>query len=170
MTSRLEGDQLDAEWRKSCGNTPFATIDLGPLGEEDALSLAADLINTTHSLALACIERAGGNPLFLEQLLRNAQEGSQQAVPASIQSLVLARMDRLTARDREAFQVAAIIGQRFELALLRRLINVPNYTCEKSHKKRPSASGGQRLSLCPCSHPGGSLLINAAVASPRAAR
>jgi class 3 adenylate cyclase/tetratricopeptide (TPR) repeat protein len=130
MTSRLEGDQLDAEWRKSCRNTPFATIDLGPLREEDALSLAAAFIDATHSLALACIERAGGNPLFLEQLLRNAQEGSQQAVPASIKSLVLARMDRLAARDREAFQVAAIIGQRFELALLRRLTGLPNYTCE----------------------------------------
>ena len=142
MTSRLEADQLDAEWRKSCGNTPFATIDLGPLREEDALSLAATFIDTTHSLALACIERAGGNPLFLEQLLRNAQEGSQQAVPASIQSLVLARMDRLAVKDREAFQVAAIIGQRFELSLLRRLISAPNYTCENLVKSALVLSEG----------------------------
>ena len=129
-TSRLEGDQLDADWRKSCSTTQIATVDLGPLREEDALSLAAAFIDATHSLALACIERAAGNPLFLEQLLRNAQEGSQQAVPASIQSLVLARMDRLAVRDREAFQVAAVIGQRFELTLLRHLTGVPDYTCE----------------------------------------
>jgi class 3 adenylate cyclase/tetratricopeptide (TPR) repeat protein len=130
MTSRVEGDRLDAAWRASCRNTPFATIDLGPLPEQDALNLAGTFVDATHSVALACIERAGGNPLFLEQLLRNAQEGSQDAVPASVQSLVLARMDRLTPRDREAFQVAAVIGQRFDLALLRRLTGVPDYTCE----------------------------------------
>jgi hypothetical protein len=75
-----------------------------------------------HSVALACIERAGGNPLFLEQLLRNAEEGSEGAIPASMQSLVLARMDRLAQRDRQAFHAAAVIGQRFDLALLRHLI------------------------------------------------
>jgi class 3 adenylate cyclase/tetratricopeptide (TPR) repeat protein len=130
MTSRVEGDRLDAAWRASCRNTPFATIDLGPLPDQDALSLAGTFIDATHSVALACIERAGGNPLFLEQLLRNAQEGSHDAVPASVQSLVLARMDRLTRRDRDAFQVAAVIGQRFDLELLRRLTGVPDYTCE----------------------------------------
>ena len=81
-------------------------------------------------MALACIERAAGNPLFLEQLLRNAEEGSEDMIPASIQSLVLARMDRLAARDRKAFQTAAVIGQRFDLNLLRRLLDAPDYTCD----------------------------------------
>jgi len=92
MTSRVEGDQLDAAWRASCRGTPFATIDLGPLRGDEALSLVGNFVDATHSVALACIERAGGNPLFLEQLLRNAQEGSRDAIPASIQSLVQARI------------------------------------------------------------------------------
>ena len=129
MTSRVEGDPLDAAWRASCHGTPFATIDLGPLRSDEALSLAGSFIDATERVARACIERAGGNPLFLEQLLRNAEEGSEEAVPATIQSLVLARMDRLTVRDREAFQAAAVIGQRFGLALLRRLIDTPDYLC-----------------------------------------
>ena len=130
MTSRVEGDPLDAAWRASCRGTPFATIDLGPLRGDEALSLAGSFINATYSVALACIERAGGNPLFLEQLLQNAEEGSEDAVPASIQSLVLARMDRLAQRDRQAFQAAAVIGQRFDLALLRHLIDKPDYVCD----------------------------------------
>jgi class 3 adenylate cyclase/tetratricopeptide (TPR) repeat protein len=129
MTSRVEGDQLDAAWRAGCRGTPFATIDLGPLRGDEALSLVGSFIDATHSVALACIERAGGNPLFLEQLLRNAQEGSRDAIPASIQSLVQARMDRLGARDRDAFQMAAVIGQRFDLELLRHLMAAPDYTC-----------------------------------------
>jgi class 3 adenylate cyclase/tetratricopeptide (TPR) repeat protein len=129
MTSRVEGDPLDAAWRASCRGTPFATIDLGPLRSDEALSLAGTFIDATERVARACIARAGGNPLFLEQLLHNAEEGSEEAVPATIQSLVLARMDRLTSRDREAFQAAAVIGQRFGLALLRRLIDAPDYAC-----------------------------------------
>ncbi|MFM0336747.1 adenylate/guanylate cyclase domain-containing protein [Paraburkholderia fungorum] len=129
MTSRVDGDPLDAAWRAGCRGTPFATIDLGPLRRDEALNLAGSFIDATERVARACIERAGGNPLFLEQLLHNAGEGSAEAVPATIQSLVLARMDRLTSRDREAFQAAAVIGQRFSLPLLRRLIDAPEYAC-----------------------------------------
>jgi hypothetical protein len=130
MTSRVEGDPLDLAWRASCRGTPFETIDLGPLRHDEALSLAGSFIDATQRVALACIERAAGNPLFLEQLLRSAEEGREDAVPASVQSLVLARMDRLAPRDRQAFQAAAVIGQRFALALLRRLIGASDYACD----------------------------------------
>ncbi|QCP52579.1 adenylate/guanylate cyclase domain-containing protein [Trinickia violacea] len=130
MTSRVEGDPLDAAWRARCRDIPFATIDLGPLRKEEALSLAGNFIDATQRVALACVERADGNPLFLEQLLRNAEEGSGKAVPGSIQSLVLARMDRLSPRDRLAFQAAAVIGQRFDIALLRQLVDEPDYVCD----------------------------------------
>jgi class 3 adenylate cyclase/tetratricopeptide (TPR) repeat protein len=129
-TSRVEGDPIDATWRARCRDTPCATIDLGPLRKDEALSLAGNFIDATQRVALACIERAGGNPLFLEQLLRNAEEGSGNGVPGSIRSLVLARMDRLAPRDRLAFQAAAVIGQRFGIALLRRLIDDPGYVCD----------------------------------------
>jgi len=35
MTSRIEGDPIDAAWRASCRGTPFATIDLGPLRRDE---------------------------------------------------------------------------------------------------------------------------------------
>ncbi|HXW29714.1 MAG TPA: adenylate/guanylate cyclase domain-containing protein, partial [Xanthobacteraceae bacterium] len=130
MTSRVEGDPLDAAWRASARGVSFATIDLGPLRADEALTLAGSFLDATQALARACIERAGGNPLFLEQLLRNAEEGSEEAIPASIQSLVLARTDRLAPHDRQAIQAASIIGQRFELPLLRQMIGMPDYVCD----------------------------------------
>ena len=130
ITARVEGDPVDPAWRSACRGTPFATIDLGPLRRDEALNLAGSFIDATQRLALACIERAGGNPLFLEQLLHNAEEGSEDTIPASIQSLVLARMDRLQTIDRQAFQAASVIGQRFELPLLRKLLDVPDYICD----------------------------------------
>lgn len=131
MTSRVEGDPVDAAWRASCRGTPLATIDLGPLHRNEALRLAGGFMDATQRVAAACIERAGGNPLFLEQLLRNVEEGTADAIPPSIQSLVLARMDRLTPSDHRAFQTAAVIGQRFSLTLLRHLIDDPAYVCDR---------------------------------------
>jgi class 3 adenylate cyclase/tetratricopeptide (TPR) repeat protein len=130
ITSRVEGDPLDAAWRASCPRTPFATIDLRPLRHDEARSLAGGFLDASERVALLCIERAGGNPLFLEQLLRNAEEGREDAVPASIQSLVLARMDRLAILDRQAFQAASVIGPRFGLPLLRRMMGVTDYVCD----------------------------------------
>lgn len=129
MTSRIEGDPLDSAWRGATHGSPLMTIDLGPLRPDEALELASGLMDATQQTALRCIERADGNPLFLEQLLRNAEESEDEAVPASVQSLVLARTDRLPTHDKDALQAAAVIGQRFALDTLRHLIGNPRYSC-----------------------------------------
>ena len=127
MTTRREGDPIDAAWRTSCDATPLATIDLGPLRPADARLLASAFFATSPRFTEDCIDRAEGNPLFLEQLLRNAEEGAAETMPSSIQSLVLARMDRLPPRDRRALQAAAVIGQRVELAAIRHVMDDPAY-------------------------------------------
>lgn len=127
LTTRVEGDPLDESWRASVRANPPVTIDLGPLGREDALVLAASFLGAGTRTALACVERADGNPLFLEQLLRHAEANEAAGIPASIRSLVLGRMDRLAPADRHAVQAAAVIGQQFGLPLLRHLIDDPSY-------------------------------------------
>jgi class 3 adenylate cyclase/tetratricopeptide (TPR) repeat protein len=130
LTSRLDGDPLNRAWRAGIGGASLTTVDLAPLGKQDALSLAGAFIDASQRVALACVERAEGNPLFLEQLLRNAEEGADEAIPASIRSLVLARMDRLSASDKRALQAASIMGQRFDLATLRHLLQAAEYRCD----------------------------------------
>jgi class 3 adenylate cyclase/tetratricopeptide (TPR) repeat protein len=130
MTSRFEGDPLDKSWRASTHGSPLMTIDLGPLRVEEAKLLAAGLMQAASRLATECIERAEGNPLFLEQLLRNAAESEAASLPASIQSLVLARMDRLSASDKAMLQAASVIGKRFALAALRALIDDADAGCD----------------------------------------
>ena len=51
-------------------------------------------------------------------------------LPASLHSLVLARMDRLPERDRAALRAASVVGQRFPLALVRELARMPDYSCD----------------------------------------
>lgn len=128
MTSRIEGDPIDRSWRAKA-RTPFVSIDLEPLREEDALSFAGNLFDSDNRFVLSCVERANGNPLFLEQLLRNAEESEDKSLPDSIQSLVMARLDRLDAEDKRALQAASILGQRFGLDILGSLLGNPSYDC-----------------------------------------
>ena len=129
MTSRIEGDPLDQAWRGSTRGSPLMTMDLGPLREEEAVVMASVFMDATNQFAKSCIERAEGNPLFLEQLLRNAEEHGEEDMPASIQSLVLARMDRLSVEDKRALQAASVIGQHFALDTLCHLLDQDLYTC-----------------------------------------
>ena len=129
LTSRVAGDPLTAAWRASVQGSPLLTIDLGPLGAKDAIELAGGIFAGPTEFVRKCVERSGGNPLFLEQLMRAAGEQGD-ALPASLSSLVLARMDRLPEPDRAALRAAAVIGQRFPLALVRELAQMPDYSCD----------------------------------------
>ncbi len=99
--------------------------DLAPLSTRDALALARSYLTANPQVAAGCVERAQGNPLFLTQLLRNGADGA--FVPATIQSVVQSRLDRLAPADKRALQAAAVIGQRFDLALLRHLLDEASY-------------------------------------------
>lgn len=129
LTSRIEGDKLNRLWRSRIGSTPMITLDLMPLREEDALRLASDFFDTTNKFAMTCVERANGNPLFLDQLLRGAETAREHAVPDSVQSIVQARMDALASKERMALQAASVLGQRFSIVVLQHLINDKDYDC-----------------------------------------
>lgn len=144
ITSRIDGDQLDRSWRATTEGSPLTTIDLGPLRARDSIALISEFVDATDSLARTCLERAAGNPLFLEQLLRTAQEDSEASLPESIQSLVLARMDRLDPKDKQALQAASVIGQRFDTDALCQLLKTTNYdtrTVVEHNLVRPEGSG-----------------------------
>jgi hypothetical protein len=143
MTSRAEGDPIDKTWRARAADSPILTWDLGPLRKEEAVSLVAGFIDASDDMARRCIERAAGNPLFLEQLLLNVAKGSSESVPDSIKSLVLTRVDQLRDEDKQALQAAAVLGQRFDLQGLRFLIDNSDYECRnliEHHLVRPEGS------------------------------
>ncbi len=144
MTTRLEGDGLDAHWRRMAGGG-VVTIDLGPLLLEEARSIARRFIEAS-AFADRCVERAGGNPLFLVELLRGGGELTKGRLPASIQSVVLARTDLLSVQDRRAIQLASVLGQRFSLSHLRTLLQDPDFVCDSLVRAvllRPAQDGLQ---------------------------
>ncbi len=131
FTSRIEGDPWageEAEYLKELG---CMTIDLQDLGQDEARQMAETLGLTNLDYIEQCRERAGGNPLFLDQLFRSVIDGTGDSLPATIQSVVLARMDSLDTDDRRALQAASVMGQRFSLELLRALLGRSNYSCDE---------------------------------------
>lgn len=115
-----------------------------------ALELVASLAQEVLGQAVApglvelLAERAGGNPLFAENILAYLQEqgwlawnGSAweiagelaqfslkgtAALPADIGGVLVARLDRLAQDVREVVQTAAVLGREFDLRLLRRML------------------------------------------------
>lgn len=125
VTTRPESGAFDAARRAHARDVPALTLDLGPLGDAAADALAARFALAGPDIAARCVARAGGNPLFLEQLLLAAGDALRDALPGSIQALVLARMDRLAPADKAALQAASVLGQRAESAAWQALLDAP---------------------------------------------
>jgi tetratricopeptide (TPR) repeat protein len=70
------------------------------------------------------VEAAGGNPLFLEELVASFTEGATEAttnLPGSIQAIIAARLDALGPAERAVLFDASVIGKIFWEGALARL-------------------------------------------------
>jgi class 3 adenylate cyclase/tetratricopeptide (TPR) repeat protein len=110
---------------------PWATpecltrVVLSPLSPDDSLALVADVVARTQvpeALVRTILDRADGNPLFLEELARAvAEEGAvapAPSVPDSLRAVLSARIDRLPDTLKRVLQTAAVLGREFPRALL----------------------------------------------------
>lgn len=94
---------------------------LKPLGVADSARLASALVpgGLLPDQATAIAERAGGNPLFLEELARAVAAGSDLGtLPETVEGIISAEIDRLSPRDRTLLRYAAVLGRSFEPALV----------------------------------------------------
>jgi len=102
-------------------------------------------INLPQSVVDQVYERAGGVPLFVEEFTKMA-EGSgvldqsedsgrrlktlmMRAIPATLQDLIMARLERMDG-DREMAQLAATLGREFSYELLAAVANVDQSTLD----------------------------------------
>jgi predicted ATPase len=76
------------------------------------------------------IEKAEGNPFFLEELTRVVIEHSDsetpRGVPDTIQGVLMARIDRLPEAHKRLLQTASVLGREFAPRLLQALWEEPN--------------------------------------------
>jgi len=94
---------------------------LRPLSAAASEKIVASILNVGDPAAAAIAERGEGNPFFLEELARATRDQVADkegvAVPETVQQVLAARIDRLTADQKAALQVAAVLGREFSLDL-----------------------------------------------------
>ncbi len=113
------------------------TLALDPLGDADISALVGELVGADPSVgAVAALitERTAGNPFFAEEMVRElAERGvlegargrylcrtdvAEVSVPATVQAVIAARIDRLEPGAKQTLSAAAVIGSQFGLDLL----------------------------------------------------
>ena len=99
------------------GRRNVTSIDLPPLRASEVEQLIASLGSQglAGDVLRTIAQRAEGNPLFVEELVRMIVEGSVPGaqIPDTVQAVITARIDRLPAPERRALQAASVIGRTF---------------------------------------------------------
>ncbi len=120
-------DLLDTRPTWGGGIRRASAIELAPLDDDeseelvDALIARAEVPPAQRALVL---ERAEGNPLFLEEIARTLRENEElDRIPDSVQALIAARIDRLQPGEKRILQSAALIGRVFWQGALERLVD-----------------------------------------------
>jgi adenylate cyclase len=133
--------EYHAEWmRKSW----YQQLPLAPLGPEAIRELLDDLLGSDASvecLAEAIRQRTAGSPFFTEEVVQSLiesghLEGSRGhyrlvasiesiQVPETVQSVLVARIDRLPEREKQVLQTAAVIGREFSEPVLEAVSELP---------------------------------------------
>ena len=124
------------------GRRSFSSVALDPLPPDEADRLVELLLaveDLPEALHRRILERAEGNPFFLEEIIRQLidagrlvhEKGRWRAasgiadveVPDTVQGVLTARIDLLAAEDKRTLQLAAVVGRIFWPGPVSRLLN-----------------------------------------------
>jgi class 3 adenylate cyclase/tetratricopeptide (TPR) repeat protein len=139
-------DRQSPAWRlRQQAETDFphlwTEVTLDRLSDEDSEALLGELVpgaTLPDGLRRRILEKAEGNPLFLEEIVRaladaralvrgddgawRVAEGAVDVpVPESVHTLIAARIDRLDELARQTLQAASVIGRTFGYRVLQRV-------------------------------------------------
>jgi class 3 adenylate cyclase/tetratricopeptide (TPR) repeat protein len=123
----------------------YQQIPLVPLGPEATEQMLYELLGAEAAAAglpRLVRERTGGNPFFIEEVIRSlvesgSLEGDRGAyrlakpvedleIPPTVQAVLAARIDRLADREKQVLHRAAVIGKQFAELVLRRVAELPD--------------------------------------------
>jgi class 3 adenylate cyclase/tetratricopeptide (TPR) repeat protein len=126
---------------------------LGPLTRDDLVALAKE---SAGDAALppgaldGIVDRSGGNPLFLQELVRATVEGGVTELPDTIEAVIAASLDTLRPPDRSLLRHAAVLGGHVPIDVLARMLGTPRAVVERdvarlSHFLHPSGRSALRF-------------------------
>lgn len=106
--------ELDSLFPGLWGELSPQRLELGPLTRRACEELvAATAPELSPELASRMVERSGGSPYFLEELLRGAAQGRGMALPGTVLAMLQARLDALEPGVRRVLRAASVFGESF---------------------------------------------------------
>ncbi len=109
-------------------------VNLVPLSGRDGQALIENLGEIPDELRAQILGTAGGNPLFIEQLLAHAtEEVEQETMPGSLDALLASRLDRLAAGELSVLQRASVVGREFSRAAVVHLVRLEEAATVGAH-------------------------------------
>jgi class 3 adenylate cyclase/tetratricopeptide (TPR) repeat protein len=128
-------------WESKSYDTRLRIDPFPPESAEELLTALVGQDESLETLKRVLIERTQGNPFFLEETVRTLVEtnvlvGDRGAyritkapeawqIPATIQAILAARIDRLAPEDKPLLQAASVIGKDVPLTLLQAIADAP---------------------------------------------
>ncbi|AWM03558.1 ATP-binding protein [Bradyrhizobium amphicarpaeae] len=138
LTSRPNGMPV---WIARCHAEIVA---MRPLDDDSGLAMLADMLGPSianDDLKNRIISHTANVPLFIEEVCRGLRDSGtlrgqwgdlalvrpidELGIPSSIQGVIAARLDRVSRQERSILQIAAALGPRSSVAMLRRLVEFP---------------------------------------------
>ena len=107
---------IEARWTPEPGKYNGITLQLDPLDEEATGELVRALLDgkADPETVTLLLERSGGNPFFIEELVAFMLESGDttqiREVPATLHGLLAARLDALDPAERSLLEDCAIVG------------------------------------------------------------
>ena len=124
-------------------DSKYFSITLDPLGAEQTDVMVINLLGMQglpRNVRDLIIEKAEGNPFFIEELIRSlietqqlvrenshwkvVSENAKFSLPNTLRGVLSARVDRLPEMTKHILQNAAVIGRSFDLRVLKRLTSL----------------------------------------------
>jgi len=154
----------------------YQELALAPLASEAIGDLLEELLgpDAARELAGAIQERTGGNPFFVEEVVRSLIQAGHLSgtpghhrvvgsvrdleIPATVRAVLSARIDRLDERSKSLLQAASVIGKSVSEPLLERITDLGGAALDAALRPLVDAALLDRLSdarepECAFNHP-----------------
>jgi class 3 adenylate cyclase/tetratricopeptide (TPR) repeat protein len=118
---------IETRWNPEPGKYNGITLQLDPLDEDSTGELVRALLDghADPETVTLLLERSGGNPFFIEELVAFMLEAGDttriREVPATLHGLLAARLDALDPAERSLLEDCAVVGASGPIAALLRL-------------------------------------------------
>jgi class 3 adenylate cyclase/tetratricopeptide (TPR) repeat protein len=104
---------------------PDIHLDLAPLADDVMRELVEEATETAPLRPQeqdAIVGRAGGNPLFLGELLRIVRATDVELLPDNLDAVAMREIDSLPVTPRRVLRLASVLGRSFDRTLLNQLL------------------------------------------------